>query len=87
MALTDTRPMHPLRQDLVEQYGEAYGAELDSVVSCGPFKMTAWTHNSEITLEKNGDYWDKDNVYLDKVNIKILQDENSIYNSFDSGLS
>lgn len=85
LAITDTRAMIPLRQDLAEKHGEKYGSELDTIVACGPFKITAWTHNSEIKLEKNEDYWDKENVNLTNITLKILQDENSIYNSFDTG--
>lgn len=85
LALTDTRAMLPLRQDLSEKYGEKYGAELDTIVSCGPFKITQWTHNSELILEQNENYWDKENVNLTKITVKILQDENSIFNSFDTG--
>ena len=85
MALTDTRAMYPVRQDLVEKHGEAYGAELDTLAACGPFKMTSWTHNSEIKLEKNENYWDNENVNLQTVNYQIISDENAVFNSFDSG--
>ena len=51
----------------------------------GPFKVDSWTHNSEITLVKNDQYWDKDNVKLDKVKFSIITDSNARYNSFESG--
>jgi len=85
LAMTDTRAMLPVRQDLVEKYGEQYGAEADTIVSNGPFMLESWTHNSEIVLVKNEDYWDAGNVYLDKVDWKILNDESTIFNSFDNG--
>lgn len=84
LAITDTRAMLPLRQDLSEKHGEKYGAELDTIVACGPFKISEWTHNSELKLVKNDSYWDKDSVNLEEITVKILQDENSIYNSFDT---
>lgn len=85
MSITDTRACYPVRQDIAEKYGETYGSELDTLVFNGPFKVESWTHNSEITLVKNDQYWDKDNVKLDKVNFAIVTDSNARYNSFESG--
>jgi two-component system LytT family sensor kinase len=42
-----------LGMNLVEKYGESYGANVESMVGCGPFKMTSWKRNSKIELEKN----------------------------------
>lgn len=85
MSLTDTRAMYPVREDLVEKYGESYGADAESMVGCGPFKITSWKRNSKIELEKNENYWDADSVKLDKVNYSIVTDEVANFNSFDSG--
>lgn len=85
LTLVPFRVMLPCRQDLVEKYGEKYGAEPDTVLSCGPFKLTEWTHNSRLTLEKNEDYWDKENVHLQTVNLPIMTDTNTIMNSFSVG--
>ena len=85
ISLTDTRAMLPMRQDIVEQYGDTYGAEATNIVGNGPFKVDTWTHNSEIILKKNENYWNAENVYLDTVNFKIINDESALYNSFDNG--
>lgn len=85
LALTYSNAMYPCRQDYVEKYGEKYGSEANTLVACGPFKVKSWTHNSEIILVKNNDYWDKKTVKLTTVDYKILADENSLYNSFDNG--
>ena len=85
LALTDTRVMMPQRQDIVEQYGESYGAEASNMVYNGPFKLETWTHNSELILVKNDQYWDAENVNLQTINYKIMNDENTIFNSFTNG--
>lgn len=85
LSLTDTRVMMPQRQDIVEQYGESYGAEASNLVYNGPFKLESWMHNSELVLVKNDQYWDKDNVNLQTINYKIMNDENTIFNSFTNG--
>ena len=84
LSLTDTKAMFPQRKDIVEKYGETYGAEKDNIVGNGPFVLQTWTHNSEIVLAKNEKYWDAENVHLQNVNYKILNDENAIYNSFEN---
>ena len=85
LSLTDTRVMMPQRQDIVEQYGESFGAEAANLVYNGPFKLDTWTHNSELILVKNDQYWDAENVNLQTINYKIMNDENTIFNSFTNG--
>lgn len=83
--LTYQRVMFPQRRDIVEANGEKYGSELDTLVYNGPFTLTSWEHNSELILTKNENYWDKDKVKLQNVNLKIVQDENARYNSLANG--
>jgi len=85
LELTNQRVTLPQRKDIVEKYGDTYGSELDTLVYNGPFTLTTWVHNSEIVLTKNENYWDKDTVKLQNVNIKIISEENAIYNSLSNG--
>ncbi|MCI8478680.1 MAG: peptide ABC transporter substrate-binding protein [Oscillospiraceae bacterium] len=85
LALTYSKAMYPVRQDVVEAQGDTYGANAEGMVFNGPFTVTSWVHNSEIILTKNENYWDKDNVALQTVDFKILTDENARYNSFENG--
>lgn len=78
------RICYPQREDIVDQYGEEFASEADKQIGCGPFKLTEWTHNNQLTLEKSDTYWDKDNVKLDKVNVRIISDTNSIMNAFQA---
>ena len=54
-------------------------------VSCGAYKMKAWKHNSYITLVKNKDYWDADNIKLEKITFALSDDDNAILASYKSG--
>lgn len=85
LSLTDTRALLPQRKDIVEKYGETYGADADKIIGNGPFKVDKWTHNSELTLVKNKNYWDAGHVYLNRVTYKIMTDNTAVYNSFDNG--
>lgn len=82
---TDASVFYPQRQEIVEQYGEQYGADFDKFVYNGPFKVTEWTHNSSIKIEKNENYWDAENVDLDYVTYQIMSDTAAIMNAYESG--
>lgn len=77
--------MYPQRKDIVEKYGESYGSEGDQIMSNGPYILKSWVHNSEIVLEKNQKYWDKDNFKLDKIVLMVVTDVNSRMNLLASG--
>ncbi len=85
MSITDTRACYPVRKDIAEANGETYGSEADKFVGNGPFKIETWTHNSEIVLVKNENYWDADSIKLEKIKYAIINDETAVFNSFDSG--
>ena len=53
--------------------------------SCGAYKLDAWEHNSSITLVKNKDYWDADNIKLDKITFALSDDDNAILASYQAG--
>ena len=76
----------PQRQDMVEALGDQYGsAEVDHIPYCGPFKITDMTINNEIVYEKNENYWNAENVKLQKINVQILNDPNTINNALLTG--
>lgn len=78
------RVCFPQRKDVVEKHGEQFGSEANTIVGCGPFKLTEWKHNSKLTLEKNDNYWDKDKVKLSKVNLRVITDTNTMMNAFQT---
>lgn len=59
--------MTPLRQDVAEKYGDAYGQEAEQIISNGPFVIKEWVHENKLVFEKNTNYWDKDHVYIEKM--------------------
>lgn len=65
----------PQRKDIVEKYGDTYGANKDDIVYNGPFVVEEWTPGSKVVLAKNDTYWDKDAVKLDKVELLHIEDE------------
>jgi hypothetical protein len=51
------------------------------------FSPQRWVHGASLTLEKNPNYWDKDNVPLQKIEIPhITNDNNTLLNYFNPAI-
>lgn len=75
----------PQRQDIVEKHGEKYAADAANMVFNGPFVIDTWTHESEIILKKNTNYWDAGNVKLEKATFKMIKDANTAIQMYETG--
>ena len=58
----------PVREDLVEKYGNEFGGSADKQVYNGPFGVTEYA-NGKVELAKNPDYYDNEKISLDGVEI------------------
>ena len=75
----------PQNQKFVEGLGDQYALEAENVLANGPFKLVSWTHEQGWTLEKNEDYWDADNVKLDKVEVVVVKEPSTGANLYETG--
>jgi oligopeptide transport system substrate-binding protein len=75
----------PIREDIIKEYGDKWTQSPDSYVSNGAYKMKEWKHNDVIAMEKNENYWDADNIKIEEVNWKLLEDDVAALNAYDSG--
>jgi oligopeptide transport system substrate-binding protein len=62
----------PIRQDYYESQGQKYAAEYNTQLYNGPFILTKWVHGASLTLEKNPNYWNKDRIKIDKIEIPYI---------------
>ncbi|HAG45137.1 MAG TPA: peptide ABC transporter substrate-binding protein [Clostridium sp.] len=83
--LTYFKVMEPQRKDIIEQHGDKYGTEASTMVFCGPFTIKEWVHNNKVELVKNPEYWDVENVKLEKATMKIIKEEASRMNELYNG--
>lgn len=77
--------MMPVHQATVEENPSWATEAGEQFVSNGPFNFVEWNHNGDYTLEKNEGYWDVDNVDLDGVYVRIIEDSMTANMSFESG--
>ena len=84
-AFLSTVDLFPCRESDAEAYGDGYGAEAGTVSACGPFKLDSWVHNSKLEFSKNEQYWDSDNVALDRFTDAVITDEGAQMASLENG--
>lgn len=75
----------PVREDIVTKYGEAFAAEPDKMVYNGPYLIKEWKHEESITLVKNPDFWNKDNIKMDTIECPIITDRKTAVNMYETG--
>mgnify|MGYP000318305347 CR=1 FL=1 len=64
----------------------AKGADVSAnPVGTGPFIFKSWERDSKLTLEKNPNYWQKGQPYLDTVIVKPIPDEDARLASLSTG--
>ncbi|WP_110114581.1 peptide ABC transporter substrate-binding protein [Bacillus sp. CGMCC 1.16541] len=85
LELTAFYTYYPVNSKIAQENDKWYTDAGDAYVTNGPFKMTEWSHNDKIVLEKNADYWDADAVKLEKVDMFMINDNNTELSMFDNG--
>ena len=74
----------PGRADLVDKFGDKYGASADSMAYNGPYLLDRWENENIVVLKKNPDYWDAGNIKLEEVDFLVVPDANTQRNMFDN---
>ena len=77
---------YPLRQDKMEEYGDAYGSSVDKSLYSGPYTCTEWILDSKYVLTKNDTYWDaKDNWQVQTIEGMEIADDGTKVAMFENG--
>lgn len=72
LAALGERPGFIVSPTAVQELGDQFGLK---PVGSGPFRFVEWVADSHIALERNEDYWDAANVYLDRIEIRHVPDD------------
>ena len=84
LGLTAFYTLMPLNKKVVREHSEWYKT-VENYSGNGPFKLGKWEHKQKITLVKNPLYWDAQNVHLEKLEIYLLEDDNTAYTMYKTG--
>ncbi len=84
LGLTSFPTYLPLKQSFVEDKGDKFATSVDTMVFNGPFVLDKWQANAGWTYKKNPDYWDKANVKMDQINVKVVKEISTGVNLFEA---
>ncbi|WP_397414244.1 peptide ABC transporter substrate-binding protein [Phenylobacterium sp.] len=80
------KTFNPIREDFYNAMKGRYGADADTLLYNGPFKITRWVHGASLRMEKNPTYWDKDRVKLNVLDFAYFSsDPNALINLYKDG--
>lgn len=75
----------PVQQATVEANGDSWTSSPETYVCNGPFKVTGMSLNENVILEKNENYWDAENVTLEKLTFRYILDNSTALTAYESG--
>ena len=79
----------PVNEEFLTSKGSNFAKATDpsSILYNGPYLLKSLVAKSSVEFEKNPNYWDKDNVHIDKVKLSFWdgQDNNKLAETFKDG--
>jgi len=86
----NNKPLMPIHEGLYKQLTAAdgtttYGTSVDTILSCGPFRLTEWVNEALHMYEKNETYVLADMVKLDGIKENVIKDANTRLQMFENG--
>ena len=78
--------MAPIYEPFYKEVGaENYGTSPETLLYNGPFYMTEWVLENRITVLKNPNWWNAENVEVEKINFVKYTDNDTRLNAFMAG--
>lgn len=85
LGLTSFITYLPQNQEFTERQGGDYAQSADALLYNGPYTMTDFNPSNGATLVKNDGYWDAENVSIERINARIVKEESTAVNLYESG--
>ena len=75
----------PIREKFFDEKGKNFALEADAMEYSGPYKIKSWKHDSNFIMVKNENYWNKDHIKIDEVEMVLVADSTAELNAFNNG--
>lgn len=85
LSLTAFTTYMPLNQKFVEEQGDRFAQGAETLLSNGPYKVTKFGPSNRVVLEKNQEYWDKRDVVVEKINVRVIKSPDTALNLYEAG--
>lgn len=66
---------YPVREDIIEQYGDDWTLSPDTYIGNGPYILTERRTDDRLIMEKNTNYWNTDSIIPQKLAFILMQNE------------
>ncbi|OON93612.1 MAG: ABC transporter substrate-binding protein [Candidatus Epulonipiscioides saccharophilum] len=83
LGLTGFATFMPVREDVADAEG-IWAKDPAKAISNGPFKLEKYALGDELILVKNENYWNAENVHLEKITCKMIVDSSTAYTAYQS---
>ncbi|PCG20294.1 peptide ABC transporter substrate-binding protein [Brachyspira sp. G79] len=77
LELTAYPPFYPVREDIINKYGDEWTLTPESYIGNGAFKMTERNFDKNIILERNNNYWNNENIKPNKLTFLLMEEPNT----------
>lgn len=74
----------PVPKQAVEEHGEEW-TKPENIVTNGAYTLAAYEPQQELLLTKNANYWDADNVKVDRARARIIDDREAVVKAYKAG--
>ena len=54
-------------------------------ISSGAYVLTEWKHNESMVYEKNPNYWNAENVKIERIELMLSADDTAVYAAYQAG--
>lgn len=85
LGLTTFVKYFPVNKDFFDKNKDKFGLAPDKLLYNGPYVIKSFNPASGVKLKKNDQYWDKDNVDIPKINIKVIKEASTALNLYNGG--
>ncbi|RDW20603.1 peptide ABC transporter substrate-binding protein [Oceanobacillus chungangensis] len=76
----------PQKQEFIEEQGDKYATDSEHTLFNGPFVLSNWESTDlSWNYEKNDQYWDKDAVNVDSIEVNVVKDSETAVNLYLKG--
>jgi oligopeptide transport system substrate-binding protein len=87
LGLTSFPIYYPMNEKFYNEHKKAgdYTLEASGLLSNGPWVVKEWKHKESFKLVKNQNFWNKNNIKIDEVNLKVVNDISTRTNLLKTG--
>jgi len=85
LSLTSFYTYYPQKQSFTEEQGDDYAQSPKALLYNGPYTLTSFNPTQGVTLVKNDNYWNAENVDIQKVEARIVKELETAVNLYESG--